>query len=128
MLAVELEYSYLAEQDFDEPGVDGNVSAHNFMANLLLRYPEGKIHPFVGVGLGLSQGTVEVNSIDSEAIDYDDDDTAFASQFIAGVNFEIAPNLSADLAYRYFYSEYEFDGADTEAGSHIFQVGLNFHF
>ena len=122
-LAVELEYTYMGEQDFDEPNRDGNISSNNFMANILFRYPEGKIHPYVGAGLGLSRASIE-NNINHE----DDDDTAFASQFIAGVNFELAPNLSAELAYKYFYSEYEFDGDDTEAGSHLFQVGLNYHF
>jgi opacity protein-like surface antigen len=78
--------------------------------------------------VGVFGGFVMSDDVEVEGYDIDLDDTAFASQFIAGVNFEIAPNLSADLAYKYFYSEYEFDGADTEAGSHIFQVGLNFHF
>jgi len=91
------------------------------MANILFRYPQGKIHPFVGAGLGLSNATLEEGA-------WDDDDTAFASQFIAGVNFEIAPNLSAELAYKYFYSEYEFEGDDAEVGNHIFQAGINFHF
>lgn len=122
-LAVELEYTYMGEQDFDETNRDGNISSHNFMANILFRYPEGKIHPFVGAGLGLSNASIEVDDVN-----WDDDDTAFASQFIAGVNFELAPNLSAELAYKYFYSEYEFDGDDTEAGNHLFQVGLNYHF
>jgi len=120
-LSVELEYTYLGEQDFDEPDSNGNISSHNFMANILFRYPEGKIHPFVGAGLGLSRATIEVDS-------WDDDDTAFASQFIAGVNFEIAPNLSADLTYKYFYSEYEFEGSDAEADNHMYQAGINFHF
>jgi len=120
-LAVELEYTYLGEQDFDEPYRDGNISSHNVMANILFRYPQGKIHPFVGAGLGLSNATLEEGA-------WDDDDTAFASQFIAGVNFEIAPNLSAELAYKYFYSEYEFEGDDAEVGNHIFQAGINFHF
>ena len=35
----------------------------------------------------------------SESVDKDD--TSFAMQFIAGVNFEIMPNISFDLAYKY---------------------------
>jgi len=127
-LAVELEYTYLGEQDVDESGVDGDISSHNVMANILFRYPEGKIHPFVGGGLGVSNATAEVDSVGPYDVDYDDDDTAIASQFIAGVNFELAPNLSAELVYKYFYSEYEFDDEDVEAGNHIFQIGVNYHF
>ena len=120
-LAPELEYTYLGEQDFDNTNVDGNFSAHNFMANLLLRYPEGKIHPFVGVGIGISRGTVEIGS-------WDEDDTAFAWQLMAGVNFELAPKISLDLAYKYFNSEYDIENVDVEAQNHIIQVGVNYHF
>jgi len=119
-MAVELEYTYLAEQEYEHCN-DCNFSSHNVMGNLLFRYPVGKIHPFIGFGLGISNATVEEGS-------WDDDDTGIASQFIIGVNFELMPNLSADLAYKYLYSEYEFNDIDTEAGNHLFQAGLNFHF
>jgi len=138
-LAVELEYTYLADQDYGETfspvdNYSGDFSAHNVMANLLFRYPQGKIHPYVGFGLGISTATLEETTLGGVSVyNYDDDDTAFASQFIAGVNFEIAPNISADLAYKYFYSEYDFNdyyGIDTdvEAGNHLFTAGINFHF
>jgi len=119
-MVAELEYTYLAKQDFDEHSLHGDFRAQNLMGNLLFRYPQGKIHPFVGFGVGLSKG--EVNG------SLDDDDTFFATQFIAGVNFEIAPNLSVDLAYKWFICEYEFHGNDTEVSNHMFQVGINFHF
>jgi len=51
-LAIELEYAYLAEQDLDEPRADGDFKAMNVMLNLILRYPEGRIHPYVGGGIG----------------------------------------------------------------------------
>jgi len=128
-LAFELEYTYLAEQDYKgDNGLDGDFSAHNLMANLLFRYPLGKIHPYVGFGLGLSRGTIEENST-FNSYHFDEDDTAFASQFIAGLNFEITPNWSADLAYKYFYSEYEMEADwDAEANNHIFSLGVNYHF
>lgn len=119
-LVPEIEYTYLAKQDFDQPGFTGDIKSHNLMANLLFRYPQGDVHPFVGFGLGLSRATVGGS--------LDDEDTAWARQFIAGVNFAIAPNMSADLAYRWFNSKYEFAGHETKANSHIFQVGVNFHF
>jgi len=138
-LAAELEYTYLAKQDYgatisNVERYDGDFAAHNVMANVLFRYPQGKIHPYVGFGLGISTATLEETTLGGVSVyNYDDDDTAFASQFIAGVNFEIAPNISADLAYKYFYSEYDFNdyyGIDTdvEAGNHLFTAGINFHF
>lgn len=131
-LAAELEYTYLADQDLDVSGVDGDYSAHNVMANLLFRYPEGKIHPYVGFGIGISTATFDAKT-EEEIDDYfsgsiDEDDTAFAAQFIAGVNFEITPTWSAELAYKYFYCEYEVEDVDVEAKNHLITVGINYHF
>jgi len=146
-LAVELEYTYLAEQDYGDAyytgygnqkySYDGDFSAHNLMANLLFRYPNGRIHPYVGFGIGLSRATIEEKDKwelngDVVSANIDEDDTAFAGQFIAGVNFEISPNWSADLAYKYFYSEYEIElfgeDFDVEASNHLFTAGINYHF
>jgi len=143
-MAVELEYTYLAEQDYGETHYyggpdnlrhtyDGDFSAHNLMANLLFRYPQGRIHPYGGFGLGLSRATIEENGTWEDDFGaypekIDEDDTAFAIQFIAGVNFEIMPNLSADLAYKYFYSEYDIAGWDVEARNHMVTMGVNIHF
>ncbi len=120
-LAVELDYAYLAEQDVDVAGADGDFKASNLMVNLLARYPEGKIHPYLGVGLGWSWG--EVNSSSGDA-----SDNALAWQILAGVNFEITPQWSVDLGYRYFSAEYSFDDVDTKAANHMFLLGVNFHF
>ena len=143
-LAIELEYTYLAKQDYDDSyytgfygderySYDGDFSAHNLMINLLFRYPARKIHPYVGFGIGLSRATIEENGIsesNGEVLSYhfDEDDTAFAGQFIAGVNFEIMANLSADITYKYFFSEYEIEGWDAEANNHMFTLGVNYHF
>jgi len=138
-LAAELEYTYLAKQDYgatisNVERYDGDFAAHNVMANILFRYPQGKIHPYVGFGLGLSKANIEENGIDTdngfiESYNIDEDDIAFASQFIAGVNFEIMPNWSADLAYKYFYvDKYELENRDVEAKNHIVTLGVNYHF
>ncbi len=143
-LAVELEYTYLADQDYDETleyingftlGHDGDFSAHNLMVNFLIRCPREKIKPYVGFGLGMSIGTFKENvKFDSDSFkNIDDDDAAFAWQLIAGVNFEITQNWSADLAYKYFNSEYEFSDVDGVAGdvraeNHLITLGINYHF
>jgi len=128
-LAAELEYTYLADQDFDEYGIDGDYSAHNLMANLLFRCPVGKIHPYVGFGVGISSASFDARITDIVYLDsIDEDETAFAAQFIAGVNFEITPHWSTELAYKYFYCEYNIDDFDVEATSHMVTLGVNYHF
>ncbi len=128
-LAAELEYFYLAKQDSDEPGIDGDFSANNLMANLIFRYPEGKIHPYAGLGIGWSWGEV---SGTVAGVSGDSSDNAFAWQILAGVNFEIMPKFSADLAYRYFRSVYKMEHedfhADVTAANHMLLVGINYHF
>lgn len=141
-LAVELEYSYLGKQDLDEKGhtyngnkitYDGDFSAHNVMINALFRYPQGFIHPYVGLGFGVSLANIEINrkveSNGSENI-VDENEVGFASQFIAGVNFEITRNWSADIAYKFLYSEYDTDYEDRtiEAKNHMIVFGINYHF
>jgi len=128
--AVELEYAYLAEQDVDVSGVNGDFKASNLMANFILRYPEGKIHPYAGVGIGWSWGSFKASIPALGSID--ESDNAFAWQILAGVNFEITPNWSADLAYRYFSSKYELnsggDKVDATAKNNMILIGINYHF
>ncbi len=109
---------------------EGDASLANFMFNAKFRYPEGRLHPYVGFGIGWSTVTLDGREYaDGILVEtYDDDDTAFAWQFLAGLTFEVAPSLELDLGYRYFYTEPEFDVADVEFKSHIATIGLNFHF
>ncbi|HVO65877.1 MAG TPA: outer membrane beta-barrel protein [Syntrophales bacterium] len=124
-VAGEVEYNYLAKQDIDVAGINGDFSAHNVMANLLARYPEGRFHPYAGFGLGWSRGTFKASTIEGSA---DESANAFAWQILAGLNFEITPNLSADLGYRYFQSKYSLEDSDVTAKNHIIVIGVNYHF
>ncbi len=128
-LAVELDYAYLAKQDVDEPGADGDFKASNLMVNLIFRYPEGTIRPYIGGGLGWSWGSFKASSA---AGSIDESDNALAWQLLAGVNFEITPQWSADLGYRYFSSKYTInsggDDVDVTAKNHMILIGVNFHF
>ncbi|MCU0582891.1 MAG: outer membrane beta-barrel protein [Syntrophales bacterium] len=126
-LAVELEYAYLAEQDLDQAGYAGDFKASNLMLNFVLRYPEGKFHPYIGAGIGWSWGELNVTGPGGAV---DDTDNALAWQLLLGVNFEITRNWSADLSYRYLRAEYEFGsgGSDTTSTNHMFLIGVNFHF
>lgn len=128
-LAAELEYFYLTNQNIDVQGIDGDFSAHNVMANILWRYPEGKIHPYLGGGLGWSEGSIEVMSA-GRAINANGN--GFAWQLLAGLNFEITPNLSADLAYRYVSIKYNDmvsnPSEDVRSQNNLILVGINYHF
>ena len=157
-LAVEFEYLYLSpdidrtvlsSSGSDYRAIDGDVNVHNFMFNFIAKYPEGRIHPFLGAGVGFSNVDVSATvttrkSGITSTYSMSDNKTAFAGQLLAGVNFEINKNLSVDLTYRYFmttsdddydddhyddhYNNRYYHGIETEIKSSIVTIGLNYHF
>jgi opacity protein-like surface antigen len=134
-LAFELEWNYMFEQSIPPQVVSGvresgDVTLNNFLVNLILRYPEGKIHPYVGAGIGASSMNIRnTESIGGAAVNVaEETETGFAWQLLAGINVELAPNLSADLAYRYFGTEPSFALIDVDYRTHAVTFGINFHF
>jgi len=120
-LGAEVEYACLEKHDIDEPEADFRDKTHNVMANFLLRYPRGRIYPFAGVGIGFSWAEINANVLEES-------DNALAWQLITGINYEILPNWSADLAYRYLNSRYENENVDAKDENHAIVLGVNYHF
>ncbi len=135
-LALEFEWNYMFQQNIPTQvtpnGVteSGNVYLNNFMFNLILRYPEGRIHPYVGGGIGASSMNIQnTEAIGGTIVNIANETaTGFAWQFLAGLNFDIAPNLSADLGYRYFGTNPSFTAINVNYKTQAVTVGLNFHF
>jgi opacity protein-like surface antigen len=147
-LAIELEYHHIFKQGYSDNLVssigdvvreEGDVRLDDILLNALARYPKGKFHPFIGLGGGISFFNISGRESPPSAWgiftpkggSYDDTDTAFAWQFLAGINIDLAKNISGDLSYRYL-SAYPNDiGEDTKSldyNSHILSVGINYHF
>jgi opacity protein-like surface antigen len=133
-LAFELEWNYMFNQTIPSQVVSGvresgEVALNNFLVNVILRYPEGKIHPYVGGGIGASSMNIQNTEV-SRNIVYVNDETAtgFAWQFLAGINVDLAPNLSADLTYRYFGTNPGFSLIDVDYRTQAVTFGINFHF
>jgi len=124
-LAFEFEYSYL-KPDINSSiidwygsnfvAVEGDVKLNNFMFNAIVKYPQGRFHPYVGAGFGFSYAdmstivTQRFSSVTSSA-SVGKDCTSFAWQLLTGVEFDITNNLSVDIGYRYFATEIEFENA-----------------
>jgi opacity protein-like surface antigen len=130
-IAVELEGSMItssdAKNDFYLPspfgssvGFTADVSVKSIMANFLLRYPYGRIHPYGGFGLGwtwfdmddvrfsLEAGYAWPDTGTSLKSGGDLNDNTFAYQFLLGASFDLTDTISMDLGYRYFRTEPEF--------------------
>lgn len=134
-LAFELEWNYMFNQNIPPQVVSGvresgEVALNNFLVNVILRYPEGKIHPYIGGGIGASSMYIQnTESIGGVVVTVADEAaTGFAWQFLAGVNVDLAPNLSADLTYRYFGTNPGFSLIDVDYRTQAVTLGLNFHF
>jgi len=147
-LAIELEYHHIFDQSYSDNLVsligdvvreEGDVKLDNILLNVLARYPKGRFHPFIGLGAGVSFFNISGRESPPTAFgiftpqggSYDDTDTCFAWQFLAGINIDLTKKISADLSYRYL-SAYPNDiGEDTKSltyNSHIISVGVNYHF
>ena len=113
----------------------GNMSAFSAMSNLLYDIPflGGPIVPFVGVGIGFAYtGFNSIGPVGGGTLK--DNDTVFVMQGIAGVSYNINPNLAITATYRYFAP----DGSNVETQfgtklqaadqSHTFTLGVRWSF
>jgi opacity protein-like surface antigen len=135
VIALEFEWNYMFQQNIPSQVVSGvtesgNVALNNFLVNLILRYPEGRVHPYIGGGIGASSMNIQdTEAIAGRVVNYaNETSTGFAWQLLAGVNFDLAPNLSADLTYRYFGTNPSFTAINVDYRTQAVTVGLNFHF
>ncbi len=134
VFALELEYYHIFEHNYGPGGNSfvieaGDLYLDNFFFNLIIRYPRGRIHPYIGAGIGFSdtnskniETTARLSVLQEETV------SSFAWQFLAGLNFEIAPGLSADLTYRYFGTDPHLEFVDLKYRASILSAGINFHF
>lgn len=97
-----------------EPIRDGSVSATSLMKNFIIDLDNGtRFTPYFGAGLGLSYIDVEFGEAFSSSGEatFQDDQTLFSYQAIAGVATQISSIADFIVEYRFLgTSEVEFDG------------------
>lgn len=98
-------------------GPGGHIEAYTLMGNVIYDFfPSSRVRPFIGAGIGAARVDLKVGGKFNSATPggvfrVDDDDTAFAWQFLGGMSFDISDRLTGDLTYRYL------DGNDIRFGS-----------
>ena len=115
---------------------DGDFNHASVMANAFYDFdkllPWSAVTPFVGLGLG--GAWVKAMNATIPGFRTDDVDTGFAYQLMAGVNFDITNQLSANVGYRWFHVpdlKFTSDTGQTvnaDYGAHMFMVGLRWSF
>ena len=84
------------------PGVKGSRQSHAAMTNLIYDIALGwPVTPHVGAGIGAVDVIDKARRTAAPSFKLSDDDWQFGYQAIAGVRYNISPNLALDLDYRY---------------------------
>ena len=132
-LSFELEYFY-SNPDVDRTvsgssAIEGDIKFHSVLYNVMVRYPEGKFHPYLGGGIGFSyadasvQTTTPLGSVSSS-----ENDTGFAWQILAGIDIDLTNSWTADIGYRYFYTEPKLGNISLEYKTSMVTLGLKYKF
>lgn len=101
--------------------VGGDVEQMSFMANVYHDFlPGSQIRPYLGAGLGAVDSDITVSA---GGYTVSGDTTEFAYQFMGGMTYEAAKNITIDAEYRY-------TGVDTNVNlnNHSVLIGTRFKF
>ena len=96
--------------------------------NLLLRYPGELVRPYIGIGAGWSNGLLLNPNITGR----DDQDFAsayaLAHQFLGGAQVLLSPKIFLFGEYRYFSSNYHWEGLAVDFRTHYGLLGAGLRF
>jgi len=116
---VEIEYSHRSNSfnsgQFSNGNfaASGDVQVESLMFNSFAVFPnQTRVSPYLGLGLGGAQLTVDHLQIDGQPF-IDDDSLTFAWQVGVGLDFAVTSFLRVDLGYRYF-SAYQPELTETD--------------
>lgn len=136
-LRYEAEYTYIhADARYfkinfiGQTGISGYSSANLGMANIYYDTPEmlPGIAPYLGLGLGYAYIQQRLNSLGPLGFTFISmNDSSFAYQGTAGLNYNFSENYTANLAYRYV-STTSSDNLGTRYQAHIASAGVVYHF
>lgn len=134
-LSLGIQYQRLQDSDFSETAtatllgvtltgtLDLEPEIDAFMVNAAARHNKGRVHPYIGGGIGFARSSVDATVAVTLTVDgqtfvaagtADDSDTAFAGQIFAGVDFDMTDNLYLGVNVKYFLTDPTLFGADVE--------------
>ncbi len=134
-LRAELEVAYRSNDadKIDVRGISYEASGDITSLSVLLNgYYDFRVNPrftpYVGAGIGFAN--VSIDSLHGGPVDLGNhDDTVFAYQLSAGLEFPIMPSASIDLMYRFFAtSDPKFGSVEAEYRTHNLTAGVRLYF
>ncbi len=140
LFRVEGEITY-AQSDIDEfeiggfsVGGSGDVNSLGFMANAFKDFEISDGWQFY-LGGGIGYAIVSINDASIVGVPLaDDDDSVFAYQLGTGIGYQMSPETTFSLDYRYFATvDPEFNAVDgspfeAEYDSHVIRLGVSIKF
>lgn len=121
-------------------GLSGEVDTWTLMVNGRYEMGLGFASPYLGAGLGLARHdgdlTVTHSSLGAflrvpglTTLSSSGDDTVFAYQLLAGVGFEVGPNMDLIVGYRYLgSSDLDIEQFTASYATHALEAGLRLGF
>jgi opacity protein-like surface antigen len=105
----------------------GSTDTTYVMASLYYDFDTGsRIRPFIGAGGGIADVNFDSHGTSTTGTLLDSNATAYAYHLTAGLNFELAPGLQLETAYRYFGTAgadlTAIDGTKTSIDTHDHQI------
>ncbi|HVG80876.1 MAG TPA: porin family protein [Methylomirabilota bacterium] len=98
-----------------ELGLDGDEHSYAALANAYYRFDTGgSFTPYLGAGVGAAVLTLDAEAENGGA--FDDSETVFAYQVMAGIDYAITPHFAFGLEYRYFATP-DIELSDSQAGN-----------
>jgi opacity protein-like surface antigen len=105
-----------------------NLLILNTTFNLILRYPGETVRPYVGIGIGWSHGTLLNPNIAGRDDKDFDQARALGYQFLGGAQVLLSPKIFLFGEYRYFSSNYHWEGLAIDFRTHYGLMGVGLRF
>jgi opacity protein-like surface antigen len=143
LITAEIEYNYIGHMGYDNSKtystingtIDGDNTVHAFFVNFKVRYPDGRFHPYAGIGPGYAwfktgnlTRTATGGSVTTAAAETS---SQFCLQLIAGLDYDLTKNWGIGIGYKSFGMQPNFGGqimADYNYRAHIITLGVNYTF
>lgn len=111
----------------------GDTTVYSGTINALIRYPDGNIRPYVGLGGGVFHAKVDDGVATIRGAFTGDEDTGFGWHVMAGLYTAITSHVSIFAEYRYVFADFEFDdpskiGLDVNYRASQLNGGFSFNF
>jgi opacity protein-like surface antigen len=134
MVGIEIEsLGHSSEVSFQQQSSQGATSRTNLwifgsMLNLVARVPLGRVIPYVGIGAGLSQGILSHADIPGRGDRDFEGSPTLGHQFFGGVQANLTRRLFCFGEYKYFASNYHWEGLSLDFRAQYAVIGLGLRF